>query len=63
MMTVKQLKSIIEGLPGNFECEASFVIDEAEFKISDEQPIVDYNVDYESKCLRLECKEFDSGRK
>jgi hypothetical protein len=39
------------------------VIDEAEFKISDEQPIVDYNVDYELKCLRLECKEFDSGRK
>jgi len=55
-MTVKQLKSIIAGLPPDYEVRAEVDIETSAYANVD-ITIIDYEIAHDCKCLFLKCKK------
>jgi len=55
-MTVKQLKSIIAGLPPDYEVRAEVDIETSAY-VNFDIAIIDYEIAHDCKCVFLKCKK------
>ncbi len=56
-MTVKQLKSIIQGLPDDYEVRADVDYETHLSHIETDLTVKSYEIAHECKCLFLECSD------